>query len=52
MLERLARIESLEEQLRRELVALAPEAAEWAQVDGDARARRAADELRRRLRSP
>ena len=52
MLDRLERIASLEEELRRELAALAPEAAEWARLDGDARARRAAEELRRRLPSP
>lgn len=52
MLARLARIDSLERVLRRELEALAPEAEAWARAEGDERARRAAEALRRRCTSP
>jgi hypothetical protein len=52
VLARLARIDSLERVLRRELEALAPEAEAWARAEGDERARRAAEALRRRCTSP
>ena len=52
MLARLRRIESLEQELREELRALAPEAAAWARAEGDERARRAARELGNRFTKP
>ena len=52
MLERLERIESLEHALRQELRALAPEAEAWARIEGDERARRAADALVSRFTKP
>jgi hypothetical protein len=52
VLARLARIDSLEDALRRELEALAPEAEAWARAEGDERALRAAEALRRRRTKP
>jgi len=49
VLERLARIDALERRLLAEIAALAREAERWAALDGDARARAVAADLRARF---